>query len=83
MVEAAALTAAMTRLRAFRARFGDGEIVDQDSGLTASDLTAIIDRDAKLVSIPFLDFGNPDHVASMTRQGAGARGRSTAQEDGS
>lgn len=38
----ASLTTALDRLRQFRATFNDGEPVDEESGLTADDLTAII-----------------------------------------
>lgn len=35
------LIAALDRLRQFRATFNDGELVDEESGLGADDLTAI------------------------------------------
>lgn len=38
----ASLTTALDRLRQFRATFNEGEPVDEESGLTADDLTAII-----------------------------------------
>ncbi len=39
----ATLSTALDRLRAFRATFNAGEPVDEESGLTADDLTAIIE----------------------------------------
>ncbi|GEM_PF-3513910 len=38
----ASLTTALDRLRQFRATFNEGEPVDEESGLMADDLTAII-----------------------------------------
>lgn len=38
----ASLIAALDRLGQFRATFNDGEPVDEESGLTADDLTTII-----------------------------------------
>jgi len=37
------LTTALDRLRQFRATFNEGDVVDDESGLGADDLTAIID----------------------------------------
>lgn len=36
------LSVSLARLRAFRSTFNSGEPVDEESGLTADDLTAII-----------------------------------------
>lgn len=44
MSHPASLSAAITHLKAFRATFDDGAVIHDDAGLTAEDLTAIIEH---------------------------------------
>jgi len=80
MVKAAALATAIARLQAFRSTFDADDIVDGKSGLTAADLTVIIDHDAQMVPIQYLDFGNPEHVANLARSATEARAEKAAGE---
>lgn len=53
-----ALDFALNRLKAFRATFNDDEQVDEESGLTAADLSVVIEaaeRGAGVVGIRYLD----------------------------
>lgn len=61
------LHTAIARLRQFRATFNEGEPVDEESGLTADDLTAIITHFDGMVQIPSFDLNNPVHVAELDR----------------
>lgn len=49
---------ALSRLRAFRQSWNDGDVIDEDSGLTADDLDVVLalgEQGAKTVAIKSID----------------------------
>lgn len=56
------------RLRAFRASWNQSDVIDEDSGLTADDLDAIIRAADSVVAIESIDLSDPAQVARWQRE---------------
>ncbi len=49
------MTTPLARLKAFRTSWNDDDLIDEDSGLTAADLDAVIADADRLVDVPKLE----------------------------